>query len=102
MIPPIFFLVLAMAVFLIGVLGFLTRRSLIQALMCLELMSAAVGLTFLAVGRWMPDGGLTGMVLTTFTIVIGAAETGMGLAIVILYFRRYGDSTTDDLDLLGG
>jgi NADH-quinone oxidoreductase subunit K len=101
-VPPLFFLLLAMAVFLIGMLGFLTRRSLIQSLMCLELMAAAVSLTFLAVGRWMPDGGLTGMVLTTFTIVIGAAETGMGLAIVILYFRRHGDASTDDLDLLGG
>ncbi len=50
----------------------------------------------------MPDGGLTAMVLATFVIVIGAAETGMGLAIVILYFRRHGSSTTDDLDLLGG
>lgn len=102
MIPPIFFLVLALAVFLIGMLGFLTRRSLVQALMCLELMAASVGLTFLTIGRWMPDGGLTAMVLTTFVIVIGAAETGMGLAIVILYFRRHGSSTTDDLDLLGG
>jgi NADH-quinone oxidoreductase subunit K len=83
-------------------LGFLTRRSLVQALMCLELMTSAVGLTFLAVGRTMPDGGLQGMVITTFIIVIGAAEVGMGLAIVMLYFRRHGDATTDDIDLLGG
>jgi len=50
----------------------------------------------------MPDGGLEGMVLATFLIVIGAAEVGMGLAIVMLYFRRHGDATTDDIDLLGG
>jgi NADH-quinone oxidoreductase subunit K len=102
MVPPLYFMVLGAIVFLIAMLGFLTRRSLLQALMCLELMTASVCLTLLAIGRTMPDGGLTGMVLTTFVIVIGAAEIGMGLAIVLLYFRRHGDSTTDDIDLLGG
>jgi len=102
MVPPLYFMVLAAIVFLIGLVGFLTRRSLLQALMCLELMTAAVCLTFLAIGRMMPDGGLEGMVLTTFAVVVGAAEIGMGLAIVMLYFRRHGDSTTDDIDLLGG
>ena len=102
MVPPLYFIVLGAIVFLIAMLGFLTRRSLIQALMCLELMTSAVGLTFLAVGRTMPDGGLQGMVITTFIIVIGAAEVGMGLAIVMLYFRRHGDAMTDDIDLLGG
>jgi len=102
MVPPLYFMVLGAAVFLIAMFGFLTRRSLLQALMCLELMSAAVCLTFLAIGRTMPDGGLTGMALATFVIVIGAAEIGMGLAIVLLYFRRHGDATTDDIDLLGG
>jgi NADH-quinone oxidoreductase subunit K len=102
MVPPVYFMVLGAVVFLISMLGFFTRRSLIQALMCLELMTSAVGLTFLAVGRPMPDGGLGGMVLTTFVIVIGAAETGMGLGIVLLFFRLHGDSTTDDIDLAGG
>jgi len=102
MVPPLYFLVLAGVVFLIALVGFLTRRSLLQALMCLELMTASVCLTFLAIGRTMPDGGLEGMVLTTFAVVVGAAEIGMGLAIVMLYFRRHGDSTTDDIDMLGG
>ncbi len=102
MVPPLYFIVLGAVVFLIATLGFLTRRSLIQALMCLELMTSAVVLTFLAVGRTMPDGGLQGMALATFLIVIGAAEVGMGLAIVMLYFRRHGDATTDDIDLLRG
>lgn len=102
MVPPVYFMVLAAIVFLIAMLGFFTRRSLIQALMCLELMASSVTLTFIAIGRTMPDGGLQGMMLATFLIVIGAAEIGMGLAIVMLYFRRHGDSTTDDIDLLRG
>jgi NADH-quinone oxidoreductase subunit K len=87
---------------MIAMFGFVTRRSLIQALMCLELMASAVTLTFIAIGRTMPDGGLEGMALATFLIVIGAAEIGMGLAIVMLYFRRHGDASTDDIDLLRG
>ena len=102
MVPLVYFMVLGAIIFLIAMFGFLTRRSLLQALMCLELISAAVCLTFLAVGRTMPDGGLTGMALATFVTVIGAAEIGIGLAIVLLYFRRHGDATTDDIDLLGG
>ena len=102
MAPPAYFMLLAAIVFLIAMLGFFTRRSLIQALMCLELMASAVGLTFVAIGRTMPDGGLEGMALATFLIVIGAAEIGMGLAIVMLYFRRHGDATTDDIDMLRG
>jgi NADH-quinone oxidoreductase subunit K len=50
----------------------------------------------------MPDGGLEGMAMAVFIIVIGAAEVGMGLAIVMLYFRRHGDASTDDIDLLRG
>ena len=102
MVPAVYFMALAAIVFLIAMLGFLTRRSLIQALMCLELMASAVGLTFIAIGRTMPDRGLEGMVIATFLIVIGAAEIGMGLAIVMLHFRRNGDATTGDIDLLRG
>jgi NADH-quinone oxidoreductase subunit K len=102
MVTPLHYIILGAIVFLIAMLGFLTRRSLIQALMCLELMTSAVALTFLAIGRTMPDGGLEGMAMATFLIVVGAAEVGMGLAIVMLYFRRHGDASTDDIDLLRG
>jgi NADH-quinone oxidoreductase subunit K len=101
-VPTEYFLILGAIVFLIGMLGFLTRRNLVQALMCLELMMSAVGLTFLAVGQPMVDGGLTGMLMTAFCIVVGAAEIALGLVLVVLYFRRDGDATTDHLDLLGG
>jgi NADH-quinone oxidoreductase subunit K len=99
-IPPVDFLILAAIVFLISLLGFLSRRSLIQALMCLELMMASVGLTFVAIGRTLPDGGLNGMIMTAFCIVVGAAEIGLGLVLVVLYFRRHNDATTDHLDIL--
>ena len=101
MVPTSYFLILGAVIFVIGTLGFLTRRTLIQALMCLELMMSAVSLTFLAVGRTMPDAGLTGMVLVAFAIVVGAAEVGLGLVLVVLYFRRHQDATSEHLDLIG-
>lgn len=102
MVPPLAYLILGAVVFLIAMVGFLTRRSLVQALMCLELMTSSVGLTFLALGRAMGDRALTGMVFATFCMVVSAAEIGMGLALVLLYFRKHHDTSTDDLDLMKG
>ena len=102
MVPPIAFLILGAMVFLLAMVGFLTRRSLVQALMCLELMTSAVALTFLALGRALGDRSMTGMVFATFCMVVSAAEIGMGLALVLLYFRKHGTTSSDDLDLMKG
>jgi NADH-quinone oxidoreductase subunit K len=45
---------------------------------------------------------MTGMVFATFCMVVSAAEIGMGLALVLLYFRKHGSTSTDDLDLMKG
>lgn len=102
MIPTEYYLVLAAIVFLIALLGFLTRRSLIQALMCLELMLNSVNLTFLTIGNVMNDVELTGMIFTLFSMVIAAAEIGVGLALVLLFFRKHGRADVDKLNLLSG
>ncbi|MHB0976829.1 MAG: NADH-quinone oxidoreductase subunit NuoK [Candidatus Aquicultorales bacterium] len=102
MIPTEYFLMLAALIFLIGILGFLTRRSLIQALMCLELMLNSVNLVFLTLGNVMGDKELTGMVFALFSMVIAAAEIGMGLALVLLFFRKHGRADVDELNLLRG
>lgn len=103
MIPAPYFLTLGAVVFLIGLFGFLTRRSLIQALMCLELMLAAVNLTFVTFGRTVGDPALTGLVFALFCMVVGAAEIGVGLALVLVFFREgHADVAADDLDILKG
>lgn len=102
MIPVEYFLILGAIVFLIALLGFLTRRSLIQALMCLELMLNSVSLTFLTLGNVMGDNELTGMVFTLFILVVAAAEIGVGLALVLLFFRKHGRADVDELNLLRG
>lgn len=102
MIPATYFLVLGAVVFLIGLFGFLTRRSLIQALLCLELMLTAVNLTFLTFGRAVGDTALVGPVFALFCMVVGAAEIGIGLALVLVFFRRHRNVSSDELDILRG
>lgn len=100
--PAEYYMVLAAIVFLIGLLGFLTRRSLIQTLMCLELMLNSVNLTFLTIGNVMGDDSLTGMIFALFSMVVAAAEIGLGLALVLLFFRKVGRADVDELNLLRG
>jgi NADH-quinone oxidoreductase subunit K len=102
MIPAPYFLALAAIVFLIAMFGFLTRKSLIQAILCLELMLTAVNLTFITFGRTVGDPAHTGVVFALFTMVVGAAEIGLGLALVLLFFRRHANVEADELDLLRG
>ncbi len=103
MIPASWFLTLAAVVFLIALFGFLTRRSLIQSLMCLELMLTSVNLTFVAFGRTLPDPAATGVSFALFAMVVGAAEIGVGLALVLVFFREgHANVESDDLDILKG
>ena len=103
MIPASWFLMLAALVFLIGMFGFLTRRSLIQSLMCLELMLSSVNLTFVAFGRSVGGPAATGITFALFAMAVGAAEIGIGLALVLVFFREgHANIQSDDLDILKG
>jgi NADH-quinone oxidoreductase subunit K len=102
MIPAEYFLYLAATVFLIALLGFLTRKSLVQSLMCLELMLASVSLTFVTFNSASGDPTLTGIMFALFGMVVGAAEIGVGLALVLLFFRRHENVQSDELNILRG
>jgi NADH-quinone oxidoreductase subunit K len=90
-------LVVAALLFSIGVYGVLARRNAILVLMSVELMLNAVNLNLVAFDVWLRDQVHGGQVLTLFTIVIAAAEVGLGLAIVLLVFRN---RETIDVDRL--
>ena len=72
--------------FVIGVVGVLTRRNAIIIFMCVELMLNAVNLTFVAVGRF--HGTVDGQIITFFVMTVAAAEAAVGLAIVIGLYRH--------------
>ena len=93
-------LALSAALFVIGVIGVLTRRNAIIIFMCVELMLNAVNLTFVTFARMLDDIG--GQVVVFFVLVVAAAEVVVGLGIIVSIFRRRAGATADDISLLKG
>ena len=71
--------------FMIGVVGVLTRRNAIIVFMCVELMLNAVNLTFIAFAQ---SYGVTGQVFVFFIMALAAAEVAVGLAIIVMIYRN--------------
>ena len=81
------FLILAALLFLIGVVGiFLNRKNIITLLMAIELMLLAVNINFIAFSHYLGD--LAGQVFVFFILTVAAAESAIGLAIIIVVFRN--------------
>ena len=95
------YLVVSSALFSIGVLGiFLKSRNLIVMLMSIELMLLAVNLNFVAFSHFLQD--LSGQVFTFFVLTVAAAESAVGLAILVVYFRQRGSIEVDTANLMKG
>jgi NADH-quinone oxidoreductase subunit K len=93
-------LALAAILFSIGFFGVLTRRNAIGLLMSIELMFNAVNINFVAFNRFVTPADFTGQIFAVFTIVIAAAEATVGLAIVILIYRKFRDIFVDDINIM--
>jgi NADH-quinone oxidoreductase subunit K len=87
------FVLLAAALFCVGVYGLLTRRHLIGVLLSVELMANAANLSFVAFGRFR--GGPAGQTFALFGIALTVAEVAVGLALVMLLYRTYGETQID-------
>ena len=95
------YLVLGAILFSISVIGvFLNRRNVLIILMAIELMLLAVNLNFIAFSRFLGDSA--GQVFVFFILTVAAAESAIGLAILVLLFRNVGSIDVDDLDQLKG
>lgn len=95
------YLLVAALLFTIGALGiFLNRKNLITILMSIELMLLAININFVAFSQYLGD--LVGQIFTIFILAIAAAESAIGLAIFVVYFRNRGDIDVDDVNLLRG
>ncbi len=93
-------LVLASALFALGLLGVLVRRDLVVVLMSIEVMLNAAGVAFVAAGaRWgHPDG----QVMFLFVLAMAAAEVAVGLALVLRFSRRVPSLDSDRASALKG
>lgn len=80
------YLVISAAMFVIGLIGFVTRRNLIIMFLCTELMFQAAGLSLIAFSRFHLNH--TGETFVIFVLTVAAAEAALALALVVLLFRR--------------
>jgi NADH-quinone oxidoreductase subunit K len=97
-ISTLHYLVLGAALFLLGVIGVLTRRNVVIVLMSIELILNAVNLNLVAFSRlW---GNLHGQVFSIFVITDAAAEAAVGLGILIAFFRNKETIHVDEVNLL--
>jgi NADH-quinone oxidoreductase subunit K len=101
MIPLNHYLVLGALLFAIAVVGiFLNRKNLIVLLMAIELMLLAVNMNFVAFSHFWGD--LSGQVFVFFILTVAAAESAIGLAILVVLFRNRATIAADELDALKG
>ena len=94
-VPTAHFLILAAALFCIGMAGVLVRRNALIVFMCIELMLNAANLTFLAFARERGDS--LGHISAFFIIAVAAAEAAVVLAIVIAVFRSRGTVNIEEI-----
>jgi NADH-quinone oxidoreductase subunit K len=95
------YLVLGAILFAISVVGiFLNRRNIIVLLMAIELMLLAVNLNFIAFSHFLGD--LDGQVFVFFILTVAAAESAIGLAILVVLFRNLNTIDVEDMDSLKG
>ena len=101
MIPLSHTLVLGALLFAIGMAGiFLNRKNLIVLLMAIELMLLAVNTNFVAFSRFFGDVG--GQVFVFFILTVAAAESAIGLAILVLLFRNRSTINVAEIDSMKG
>ena len=95
------YLTVAAIVFTIGVLGiFLNRRNIILMLMAIELILLAVNINLVAFSALL--GEISGQVFAMFVLTVAAAEAAIGLAILVIFFRRKGSIAVDAADRMHG
>jgi NADH-quinone oxidoreductase subunit K len=95
------YLILGGILFAIAVLGiFLNRKSVIILLMAIELMLLAVNMNFIAFSHFLGD--IHGQIFVFFILTVAAAESAIGLAILVVLFRNLHTINVDDLDHLKG
>ncbi|MDA8089440.1 MAG: NADH-quinone oxidoreductase subunit NuoK [Nitrospiraceae bacterium] len=100
MVPLQWFIWLSVALFMVGVFGFLTRRSIIMMFLSIEVMLNAVNLSLVSFAHFLND--LRGEVLALFVIAVAASEAAIGLAILIALFRNRETAQIDEVKELKG
>ena len=101
MIPLNWLLIISGVLFAVSVAGmFINRKNLILLLMCVELLLLAVNFNFVAFSRYLND--INGQIFVFFVLTVAAAESAIGLAILVVLFRERRSINVEDLSTLKG
>ena len=98
MVPLNHYLILSAGLFIIGVVGVLTRRNVIIIFMSIELMLNAGNLVFIAFSRFLPN--VEGHIFAIMVMTVAAAEAAVGLAIIVTVYRNKGTINVDEINLM--
>jgi NADH-quinone oxidoreductase subunit K len=95
------YLAVGAILFTLGILGiFLNRKNIIVILMSIELILLAVNINLVAFSSFLGD--IVGQVFALLVLTVAAAETAIGLAVLVVYFRNRGSIAVEDVNLMKG
>ncbi|WP_423062750.1 NADH-quinone oxidoreductase subunit NuoK [Candidiatus Paracoxiella cheracis] len=101
MIPLSYYLIIGAILFGLSFAGIvINRKNLIVLLMCIEVMLLAVNTNFIAFAQYLTVG--SGEIFVFFILTVAAAESAIGLAILVLFYRRRGSINVADMNILKG
>lgn len=100
MIPLSWYLLVAAALFCIGLYGVFARRNAVAVLMAVELMLNAVNINLVAFWRYITPDQAAGQAWAVFVLTVAAAEAAVGLALIISIYRRRDSVVVEDMDLM--
>ena len=100
MIPLNYFLILSIVLFVLGIMAFFIKKDLITQFMSVEVMLNAANLAFITFAK--SHGSLDGQIIVFFIITVAAAEAAIGLAIILMVYRRKKSIKTEDINIMKG
>ncbi len=100
MVPLSWYLILAAALFCIGLYGVLARKNAVAILMGIELMLNAVNINLVAFWHYLTPQIMAGQMFTLIVLTVAAAEAAVGLALIISIYRRRSTVIAEEIDLL--
>lgn len=98
MVPLSFYVIVSTVMFVIGLVGVLIRKNFLIILYAIELMLNAANINLVAFSRFHQS--VNGQIISLFIITIAAAEAAVGLAIIIVLFRKKATTNVDEINLL--
>ena len=94
-----YFLIVAAILFTVGVCGiFINRKSIINILLSIEILLLAININLVAFSAFMND--IVGQIFVMFVLTVAAAESGVGLAILVVYYRSRGNIDVEQANLM--